>query len=228
MKKRLFLIPILLLIGIFTPTLSAADQSIVITDIADAGVETVLPATEPEPIAKVTAQSSAQTTLSQAISVTPVKTQATTPISVPNAGKPADSIQIAGKTLNITTVDSTTIDSGNHVNRFKSGNFDGRFLYGHNSATVFGGLKNLGVGNTFTVTLDGSQKTYKIAKIVIFNKNVAKGTIELTGDTTNYMGQVAKAKFKGVQYDLSIMTCHGQSLGGGDATERLVIFANKI
>ena len=228
MKKRLFLIPILLLIGIFTPTLSAADQSIVITDIADAGVETVLPATEPEPIAKVTTQSSAQTTLSQATSATPAKTKATTPISVPNAGKPADSIQIAGKTLNITTVDSTTIDSGNHVNRFKSDNFDGRFLYGHNSATVFGGLKNLGVGNTFTVTLDGSQKTYKIAKIVIFNKNVAKGTIELDGDETNYMGQVAKAKFKGVQYDLSIMTCHGQSLGGGDATERLVIFANKI
>lgn len=224
MKRRLFLIPILLLTGFLTPAFSAADQSPVITDIDDAGVETVIPVAvelvkEAEPVAKPAA--------------TPVVAKAapkqtTTPIAAPNAGKPADSIQIAGKSLNITTVDNTTADSGNHVNRFKKGNYDGRFLYGHNSAAVFGGLKNLGIGNTFTVTLDGVQNTYRIAHIVIFNKNVAKGTIQLAGDETNYMGQVAKAKFKGAQYDLSVMTCHGQSLGGGDATERLVIFANKI
>ena len=222
MKKRLFLIPILLLIGIFTPAFSVADQSVVITDIDDAGVETILP-TKAEEVKPV-----------QAVTVTPRVTTATqttpaqTPVTTPNTGQQTDSIQIAGKNLNIVTVDDTAKDSGNHVNRYKKGNYDGRFLYGHNSTTVFVGLKNLKIGSTFTVRLDGEQNTYKITKIIIFNKNVAKGTIELTGDSTNYMGQVAKAKFKGTQYDLSIMTCHGQSLGGGDATERLVIFANKI
>ena len=224
MKKRLFLIPILLLTGFLTPAFSVADQSPVITDIDDAGIETVIPvAVEPVKEAEPVAKPAATPVVAKA-----APKQTTTPIAAPNAGKPADSIQIAGKSLNITTVDNTIADSGNHVNRFKKGNFDGRFLYGHNRAAVFGGLKNLGVGNTFTVTLDGVQNTYRIAQIVIFNKNVAKGTVELAGDETNYMGQVAKAKFKGVQYDLSVMTCHGQSLGGGDATERLVIFANKI
>lgn len=199
-----------------------ADQSVVITDIDDAGVETILTtkAEEIKPVQAVTVTPQVTT----ATQTTPVQTLVTTP----NTGQQTDSIQIAGKNLNIVTVDDTAKDSGNHVNRYKKGSYDGRFLYGHNSAAVFGGLENLKIGSTFTVRLDGEQNIYKITKIVIFNKNVAKGTIELTGDSTNYMGQVAKAKFKGTQYDLSIMTCHGQSLGGGDATERLVIFANKI
>lgn len=222
MKKHLFLLLSMLLTGVFTPTFSLADQTPVISDIADAGVETVLPKIEEsvkvsEPVAK---QATSRPTA-------PAPTQKPAPIAAPNTSKPADSIRIAGKNLNITTVDNTAADSGNHVNRFKKGNFDGRFLYGHNSAAVFGGLKNLGVGNTFSVTLDGVENTYKIAKIVIFNKNVAKGTIELPGDSTNYMTPVAKATFKGEKFDLSIMTCHGKSLGGGDATERLVIFANR-
>ena len=227
MKKHLFLIPILLIAGIFTPAFSVADQSPIIIDIDDAGVETVLPV-EVEPVKQAEPVKQVTQTVAQPKPAKAAETPKTTPIAAPNAGKPADSIQIAGKNLSITTVNNTATDSGNHVNRFMKGNYDGRFLYGHNSAAVFGGLKNLGVGNTFTVTLDGNQNTYKIVKIVFFNKNVTKGTIELTGDSTNYMNQVARASFKGVQYDLSIMTCHGQSLGGGDATERLVIFANKI
>ena len=241
MKKHLFLILSILLTGVFTPTFSLADQTPIISDIADAGVETVLP--KIEETAKASTPAVTQSTSKHPAPVVAQKTaqvekpapaqqstpvQAPAPIAAPNTSKPADSISIAGKNLNITTVDSTAADSGNHVNRFKKGNFDGRFLYGHNSVTVFGGLKNLGVGNTFSVTLDGVENTYRIAKIVIFNKNVAKGTIELPGDSTNYMTPVAKATFKGEKFDLSIMTCHGKSLGGGDATERLVIFANRI
>ena len=238
MKKHLFLIPTILLIGAITPAFSLADQTPTFTDIADAGVETKIVEKKPE----TTKQAHAQT--AQVAYTAPVKTQTVTnapakqtapatqapaPQSAPVAPAPVqDSITIAGNTISITTVADTAVDSGNHVNRFKKGNFDGRFLYGHNSAAVFGGLKNLGVGATFTVTLDGVTHTYRIAKTVIFNKNVAKGTIELEGDETNYMTPVAKAKFGGVQYDLSIMTCHGQSLGGGDATQRFVIFANRI
>lgn len=229
MKKHLFLLLSILLTGVFTPTFSLADQTPVISGIADAGVETVLPKIEEsvKVSAPVVEQAAPKPTAPAPVQNT-APVQKTAPIAAPNTSKPADSIRIAGKNLNITTVDSTAADSGNHVNRFKKGNFDGRFLYGHNSAAVFGGLKNLGVGNTFSVTLDGVENTYKIAKIVIFNKNVAKGTIELPGDSTNYMTPVAKATFMGEKFDLSIMTCHGKSLGGGDATERLVVFANRI
>ena len=44
----------------------------------------------------------------------------------------------------------------------------------------------------------------------------------------NYMRQVADAKSDGVQYSISLMTCYGRALGGGDATHRFVIFANAI
>lgn len=227
MKKHLFLILSIFLAGVLTPGFSVADQTPVISDIADAGVKTRI--VEQPKVAETTVTSQKTVAKANTAAKTPV-TQAPvvqTTQTAPAAAPARDSITIAGKTINITTVNDTSIDSGNHVNRFKKGNFDGRFLYGHNSAAVFGGLKNLGVGLTFKVTLDGTTYTYKIAKTMIFEKNVAKGTIEL-GDGVNYMAQVAKAKFGGVQYDLSIMTCHGQSLGGGDATQRFVIFANRI
>lgn len=219
MKKHLFLILSIFLTGVLTPAFSVADQTPIITDIADAGVETRVVEQLKEEVQKPKAAVVSETK-------TPV-TQAPVVKTVPVAAPVKDYITIAGKTLSITTVSDTTVDSGNHVNRYKKGNYDGRFLYGHNNAAVFGSLKSLGVGATFKVSIDGATHTYKIAKTVIFDKNVAKGTIEL-GDGINYMGQVAKAKFGGIQYDLSIMTCHGKSLGGGDATQRLVIFASRI
>ncbi|MBR5027564.1 hypothetical protein IKX64_03215 [Candidatus Saccharibacteria bacterium] len=221
MKRHLFLILSVILTGVLTPAFSVADQTPVISDIADAGVETRVVEQE----VKVESAPVVQNTVAKT-PVTQAPKASTTPV-VKSPEPVRDSITIAGKTLSITTVSDTTVDSGNHVNRYKKGSYDGRFLYGHNSAGVFGGLKNLGVGATFKVTLEGVTHIYRIAKTVIFDKNVEKGTIEL-GDGVNYMGQVAKAKFGGTQYDLSIMTCHGKSLGGGDATQRFVIFANRI
>ena len=165
--------------------------------------------------------------VSESVVVEPVKAE-----PAPEPVKPVtqpDHIQIAGNWVNVYNVDSTALDAGNSVYRFinNTKGYDGRFLYGHNSSKVFGGLKNLSNGATFTVTLNNETVTYKIVEKVIFEKNQETGKLTLNG-AGSYMNNVARAKYNGSQYDLSIMTCHGQSLGHGDATHRLVIFANRI
>ena len=73
---------------------------------------------------------------------------------------------------------------------------------------------------------------------VIYNYEATangNGTLRLPGDeVTNYHLRIIKGinynAMTGAktQYDLALMTCHGQSLGNGNATQRLVLFANKI
>ncbi len=191
------------------------------TEPAKAEPVQVAPAATPEP---------AYVAPTPAPAPTPTPAPVATP--APEPVKPVtqpDHIQIAGNWVNIYNVDSTALDAGNSVYRFinNAKGYDGRFFYGHNSNNVFGGLKNLSNGATFTVTLNNETVTYRIVEKVIFEKNQETGKLTLNG-AGSHMNNVARAKYNGSQYDLSIMTCHGQSLGHGDATHRLVIFANRI
>ncbi len=122
-------------------------------------------------------------------------------------------IIINGRTLRIQDVDDTLIDSTDHVNRWGK-----KFLYGHNTAGVFGSMANLSNGATFTVAMDGEEHTYQIA----YMETMVKSKVE-----ENMLG-IAYASYGGSRYDLSLMTCAGRSTGGGDATHRLVVFANRI
>ncbi len=135
---------------------------------------------------------------------------------------PNNSINITGRTLEIVEVGSTTVDSGNHVNKYGD-----KFLYGHNTGAVFGGLTSMGVGSTFTVNYGGVTTNYRVAKVMIYEKNTSNGRLELNG-SGNYMRGVANAVSDGVHYDLSVMTCYGTSYGNGDASHRLVLFAYAI
>lgn len=133
-----------------------------------------------------------------------------------------DSINIAGRNLSVIDVANTSVDSGNHVNKYGD-----KFLYGHNSGAVFGGLAGLGEGSTFSVTYGGVTTNYAVAKVVIFEKNAETGKLQLDG-FGDYMLSVVNARSERVQYDLSIMTCSGTSYGNGDASHRLVLFAYAI
>ena len=185
---------------------------------------------EPEPV-------KTEIVKSEPVYVAPAATPEPEPVYVaptpePEPVKPttvADHIEVAGKWVNVYDVDSTALDAGNSVYRFvnTAKGYDGRFLYGHNSNNVFGGLKNLSNGSTLTLTLNNKTTTYRVSAIVIFEKNQETGKLTLNGEGS-YMNNVARAKYNGTQYDLSLMTCHGTSLGHGDATHRLVIFANAI
>ena len=113
------------------------------------------------------------------------------------------------------------VDNLSYYDIYKTGNL----VYGHNSANLLGNLGTLGVGSDFTITEGGVARTYQVANVVLFEKN--DGKLQLNGQGS-YMKAVAEAKFYGAQYDVAIMTCAGTPLGNGDATHRLVVFANAI
>lgn len=101
----------------------------------------------------------------------------------------------------------------------------GNLVYGHNSTNLLGNLSSLAVGSEFTITEGGVAKTYQVANAVLFEKN--DGKLQLNGQGS-YMRTVAGANLYGVQYDVAVMTCAGTAYGNGDASHRLVVFANAI
>ena len=180
------------------------------TGLDNSGITETIPLPEPEPEpAKV-----------QSVAVQPVAVKAPTAGATPAV--PANNVQVAGRTVQIVDVGNTTVDAGNHVNKYGA-----RFLYGHNLAGVFGGLAELGVGSTFSVTYGGATTEYQVSNVVIFEKNAENGLLQIDG-FGDYMYSVAAAVYNGVQYDMALMTCYGTSYGNGDASHRLVIFANAI
>lgn len=223
MAKRLFLLLFLSLIGVInTPSFLTADDSFIAKQPEFHAVKTV----EIEETAEINEVAQVNEDQNNISNNTPVMSLNTPVVAeqvvAPAPVVPINHIDIAGRTLEIVTVNDTAVDSGNHVNRYGS-----RFLYGHNTGAVFGGLVNLGVGSSFTVSIDGTSMTYQVKKVVIFEKNTANGRLQLNGEG-NYMRKVANATHEGVQYGLSLMTCYGTSYGNGDASHRLVLFADAV
>lgn len=222
MGKSLFLLVISMIMGVMncSNVLMAADSVVpkspifadpLTVEIKEEPVKTAVIAVS-QPTAVIASQPAAAVTYAQAAPVT----------SAPVYVAPANNIAIAGRTIEIVDVANTTVNAGNHVNRFR-----GKFLYGHNSAGVFGPIVGLGVGATFSVTTNGVTKNYMVANMVTFEKNSTTGQLQLNG-AGSYMNGVAAAYYGGVSYDLSLMTCAGVSYGNGDASHRFVIFAKAI
>lgn len=203
MAKRLFLLIIASIIGVAGhPLFLAASDSVDVTGLNNAGIVETVPLPEPKPEPAPTPVVVAKAPATGAAPVTP---------------NYANSITITGRTLEIIDVAATAIDAGTHVNRY------GKMLYGHNSAAVFGALSSLGVGSTFTVTSGGATTTYQVREVTTYQK-IDDTTLGLDGQTYR-MSIITRAKGK---YDLSLMTCAGESYGNGDASHRLVIFASAI
>ncbi|MBR3132275.1 hypothetical protein IKG33_02615 [Candidatus Saccharibacteria bacterium] len=212
--KRLFLLVLVSLIGIInSPEFLMASDTVSITGIDNTGIVETVPLPEPEPVVVEISK--------------PLSTQASVLTSAPAPVRPVvptNSISFLGRTINIVDVNDTTVNAGNHVNKYGS-----KFLYGHNSAGVFGALTGLGVGSTFSVIYNGVVTNYQVREVITYEKNTDNGRLQLNG-RGNYMRAVANATNKdtGAVYDISLMTCAGTSYGNGDASHRLVIFANVI
>lgn len=247
--KRLIIIFLSSFIGITTvPDILVSADAAPISDVKFAEVKASVTTETPVKTAVATTPVATKTTTTQTkpaaqtqtapvtqkpVQVTPTTQTPATPAVTPAPAVKPNQIVIGGRTISMTIVKDTRADAGNHVNMYCGSNAAcNKFIYGHNSAAVFGNLKNLRVGvDTFTVTLNGVTSTYRIVNKVIYDYELGgNGALRLNGDTSiNYMNRTAKSKDNNnVQYDLALMTCHGQSLGNGNATQRLVLFANKI
>ena len=212
---------------------SVTTETPVKTTVATTPSTTKTTTTQTKPAAQTQTQTQTAPVTQKPVQVTPTTQTPATPAVTPAPAVKPNQIVIGGRTISMTIVKDTRADAGNHVNMYCGSNAAcNKFIYGHNSAAVFGNLKNLRVGvDTFTVTLNGTTSTYRIVNKVIYDYELGgNGALRLNGDTSiNYMNRTAKAKDNNnVQYDLALMTCHGQSLGSGNATQRLVLFANKI
>ena len=216
---------------------SVTTETPVKTTVATTPVTTKTTATQSKPATQTKTQTQTQPQTApvtqKPVQATPATKTPATPAVTPAPKVKPNQIVIGGRTIPMTIVKDTRADAGNHVNMYCGSNAAcNKFIYGHNSSAVFGNLKNLRVGvDTFTVTLNGVTSTYRIVNKVIYDYELGgNGALRLNGDISiNYMNRTAKARDNNnVQYDLALMTCHGQSLGSGNATQRLVLFANKI
>ena len=136
---------------------------------------------------------------------------------------PANYIQVGGNMVEVIDVGNTDLDAGNSVFRY-----GGKFLYGHNTANVFGVLYNVGVGSTFVVSSGGIAQTYRVDKVVIYEQTDAY-TLTANGVDT-YRSDLIKARpdRKSASYDLALMTCYGTVYADGNASHRYVVFASAI
>ncbi len=126
-------------------------------------------------------------------------------------------INVSGKSLPITVVSKMEVEPGTGVKMFR------KMIYGHSTPAIFGGLFNLRNGMTFTVTLNGTTTTYRVSDIITFEKSSAT-SLSVNGKRYSMDALTKNA----LGHDLMLLTCAGQSLGGGDATHRLAVFADKI
>ena len=157
--------------------------------------------------------------LDEKAKIEPAKTPESKPLatsaSSANASPttPPNHLSYLGHTVPIFTSYDTLTDSGTQI-----GLYNDKFLYGHNSWNVFGDLPSLAIGDTLTINLNGKAATYRVSYVTTLDK----------ATTQRFMLSIANARFDGVQYSYSLMTCAGTSVGNGDASHRLILFVDEF
>ena len=92
----------------------------------------------------------------------------------------------------------------------------GKLIYAHNTSNLLRGLYDLYSNDTFII----NGVTYRVSDRVVYDKTDA---YSLNGSRA----VMKNLKNSAYGHDFALMTCYGTSLGNGDATQRLVIFADK-
>lgn len=206
---------------IANPEMPFASDTVAINDI-DRSFETVVEVEAGDALSRGASETPVATGVSALALGLPASGVPSKEVSQPRQTALANRIDIAGRSLEVVNVANTSVDVGNHVNKYGE-----KFLYGHNLANVFGALYNVNEGDTFSVTLGGVTKNYLVQAKVIYEK-VGPTTLNLNGLEVE-MNVLTRARYSGVAtYDMALMTCYGTMYGNGDASHRLVLFANAI
>ena len=199
MGKRLFLfISICALVMVAQPQFLTACDAVVLTGVDDSTAVLTTPLSDPEP--------------------EPIPDPVVT-TAVHRA--PATGVAPVAATMSINY--NVTIVTGEIVadNLSYSAIYrTGKFIYGHNTSNLLGNLGNLNIGDNFTITENGVVSNYRVADKVLYEKSAngyLNGSWSLTYDVeVNASG-----------HSVSLMTCAGTSYGNGDASHRLVVFADR-
>ena len=203
---------LILLLSSFITIVGAPDFLLASDDVDLAGVDnskivkTVIPETKTV---------STQTTARAATVNRSVATASPAPVA-------ANRLNLAGRSLPVEYTNNTAVNAGSVVKFYNN-----KFLYGHNSAGVFGFLPSVGIGTVFSLTYNGVTTNYRVSNKVEYAKT-GPTTLE-NGGVTYKMARIANGfSPDGVHHSISIMTCSGVSYGNGDASHRLVLFADAI
>ena len=205
MAKRLFLL--LLIVGAsFSPSFLMATDSVEIIGINDArSVETIL-LTIPESEEAIAPKSETNLALNSKIVAKAPLAGVSTKSSVPEVNY----------TVTIVT-NHIVLENLSYYDIYRTG----KFIYAHNTPRLLGGLKNLKKDDIFTITESGVTQKYQVMDKLIYEK-ASNGY--LNGDIT--LTRSVERNANG--YDRAIMTCYGTTYKNGDASHRLVLFANAI
>ncbi len=230
MAKRIFLLFLISFISIFSvPEFLMASDTVKLTGLDNARVVETVPIVEAEPEPEMESESEPVSAPVAEPSRATVAAPVVTPVYV--APVLQNYVTIGGKSIEMFDSTDTAIDAGKHVARYN----DGTFLYGHNSPEVFRTLYYVNRGEIFSVTYGGVTKNYRVEDKIIYRK-IDKYNLKVDDNSSYINGQdvpmsaVAGGYDKkgGKKYNIALMTCYGDSYGNGDASHRLVIFANAI
>ena len=122
---------------------------------------------------------------------------------------PNNTIQITGKTINLKATNCNKMptpdySSANYCNYRGSSSL---FIYGHNSSNIFSQIKNLKVGSTFKITLNGKTTTYKITSSFVL-------PVTVLNDKSSNASALRASLFNGTygeKSDITIQTCEGKN-----------------
>ena len=204
MAKRLFLLLFSAFLGIFiAPDFLIATDIVPLNQPEFNAVETIekkpQPITEPAPVTTYTATK---------VNSAPVATPAYTP--------PPVNYTVSYYIGSIEQYTNTALNlSYNGLYKFR------KMIYGHNTYNLLGNLGSRSVGETITITEGGVASKYRIAGIQVYRKT-ADGYLEGNSRLMNDIANTAMG------HDVALLTCHGTNYGNGDASHRLVVFANRI
>ena len=122
--------------------------------------------------------------------------------------------QIKSYTVNIFS-DTIVMDCGGSICK------TGKLVYAHNSANLLGNLSGIAIGEIFNVTENGVTTSYRVADKVTYAKT-SDGYLE------NDPYLMGKIKNTAMGHNMALMTCAGVSYGNGDASHRLVVYADAV
>ena len=204
MKKYILMMLASSFIGIFAnPEILSASNSVTVNGIDNTNiVETVIP--EPEPAYEVSYAS---------YDYTYYEEPAYTYYEEPAVQLGYGAAEPEYLSFYVTSYNDTIVVNPSYSDIYQTG----KLIYAHNSADLLYNLNYLYEGDVFMI----NGNMYRVAERKVYEK---------TDDYSLDGSRSVMKKLKNTAYGhtFALMTCSGRALGNGDATHRLVIFADAI